>query len=77
MRKKMIPTLSKSRFLAGLQCPLRLWHQCYTRELALDVSPVQEAVFDTGHDTLAMLRIREELISRISRLPSGSQVVLC
>jgi len=72
----MIPTLSKSRFLAGLQCPLRL-HQCYTRELAVDVSPVQQAVFDTGHDTLAMLRIREELISRISRLPSGSQVVLC
>jgi len=42
--------LSKSRFLAGLQCPLRLWHTCYNPELASEVSPVQQAVFDTGHE---------------------------
>ena len=42
--------LSKSRFLAGLQCPLRLWHQCYNRDLASEVSPVQQTVFDTGHE---------------------------
>ena len=45
-RKK--PLLSKSRFLAGLQCPLRLWHQCYNRELASEISPAQQAIFDAG-----------------------------
>lgn len=42
--------LSKSRFLAGLQCHLRLWHQCYDPELAGEVSPAQQALFDTGHE---------------------------
>ena len=46
-RKK--PLLSKSRFLAGLQCPLRLWYQCYEPQLACEVSPAQQALFDTGH----------------------------
>lgn len=47
--KADIPTLSKSRFLAGLQCPLRLWHQCYNRDLASEISPDQQAIFDTGN----------------------------
>ena len=42
--------LSKSRFLAGLQCPLRLWYQCYRRDLATPVSPAQQAIFDSGHE---------------------------
>ncbi|MBW1692213.1 MAG: DUF2779 domain-containing protein [Deltaproteobacteria bacterium] len=42
--------LSKSRFLAGLQCPLRLWHQCYNPHLAAEVSPGQQALFDAGHE---------------------------
>jgi hypothetical protein len=42
------PLLSKSRFLAGLQCQLRLWHQCYNRELASEISPAQQAIFDAG-----------------------------
>jgi hypothetical protein len=50
MSRKKIPLLSKSRFLAGLQCHLRLWHQCYNRELASDVSPAQQAIFDTGNE---------------------------
>ena len=44
-----VPMLSKSRFLAGLQCPLRLWYQCYDRDLASEVSAAQQAVFDAGH----------------------------
>jgi len=44
------PMLSKSRFLAGLQCPLRLWHQIYNPRLAAEVSPAQQAIFDMGHD---------------------------
>jgi predicted RecB family nuclease len=47
---RKIPMLSKSRFLAGLQCPLRLWHECYNWELASKVSPAQQAVFNTGHE---------------------------
>ena len=44
----MAPPLSKSRFLAGLQCPLRLWHRCYNRDLAAPVSPARQAIFDMG-----------------------------
>ena len=50
MSKRKVPMLSKSRFLAGLQCPLRLWHECYNREFASEVSSVKQAVFDTGHE---------------------------
>ena len=42
--------LSKSRFIAGLQCPLRLWYQCYNREFASEVTPGQQAIFDMGHE---------------------------
>lgn len=44
------PPLSKSRFIAGLQCPLRLWHLCYSRQLASPVSPAQQAIFEVGHE---------------------------
>jgi hypothetical protein len=47
---KKSPLLSKSRFLAGLQCPLRLWYQCFDRQLAREVSHGQQALFDTGHE---------------------------
>ena len=50
MNQARTPMLSKSRFLAGLQCPLRLWFQCYNRELAAPVSPSQQALFDMGHE---------------------------
>jgi hypothetical protein len=46
---KKIPMLSKSRFLAGLQCHLRLWYQCFERELIPEVPPSQQAIFDAGH----------------------------
>jgi len=42
--------LSKSKYLAGLQCPLRLRHQCFNPDLASPVSPTQQALFDTGHE---------------------------
>ena len=42
--------LSKSKYLAGWQCPLRLWHQCYNQHLASEVSPAQQSLFDTGHE---------------------------
>ena len=50
MSSKKIPMLSKTRYQAGLQCPLRLWHTCYNPDLASETSPVQQAIFDTGHE---------------------------
>jgi predicted RecB family nuclease len=49
MSANKTPMLSKSRFLSGLQCYLCLWHSTYNPGLATDVSPVQQAIFDTGH----------------------------
>lgn len=48
MKKR--PSLSKSRFIAGLQCPLRLWYKCYDRNLAAPITPAQQAIFDSGHE---------------------------
>jgi predicted RecB family nuclease len=50
MKSKKPPILSKSRFLAGLQCRLRLWYQCFERELIPEVPPSQQAIFDAGHE---------------------------
>jgi hypothetical protein len=49
MNSKKISMLSKSRYLSGLQCYLRLWHSCFNRELASKITPAQQALFDTGH----------------------------
>lgn len=49
MTSKKIPMLSKSKYLAGLQCHLRLWQKCHSPELASEISPVQQAIFHTGH----------------------------
>ena len=44
------PGLSKSRFIAGSQCHLRLWYESYARELAAAPDESLQAVFDTGHE---------------------------
>ena len=43
-------TLSKTRYLSGDQCHLRLWYDTHAPDLALDVDDTREAVFDTGHE---------------------------
>ncbi len=59
MRNNMtIPHLSKSRFLAGLQCPLRLWYTCYEPKLASETTPAQQAILDTGHEVGELARDR-------------------
>ena len=40
--------LSKSRFMAGLQCLKRLYLECYSRELIDPVDESQQALFDMG-----------------------------
>ena len=48
MAPRMNPQLSKSRYMAGLQCPKRLYLETYRRELADPVDPAQQARFDAG-----------------------------
>ncbi len=45
-----MPNLSKSRYLSGDQCLLRLWYDTYRRELAPPPDEGLQAVFDTGHE---------------------------
>lgn len=40
--------LSKSRFMAGLQCLKRLYLECHQRDLADPVQPGRPAIFDSG-----------------------------
>jgi len=42
--------LSKSRFMAGLQCYLRLWFQCYRRDLIPDTDTATQYRFDIGQE---------------------------
>ena len=44
----MNPRLSKTRFLAGRQCELRLWNDVYCRGLATPWGETQQAIFDRG-----------------------------
>ena len=44
------PSLSKSRYLSGDQCHLRLWYDSYERHLAPPPDDSLQAVFDTGHE---------------------------
>ena len=44
------PTLSKSRFISGSQCHLRLWYDFHARDFASDPGTSLQAIFDTGHE---------------------------
>ena len=44
------PRLSKSRYLSGAQCHLRLWYETYRPDLESAPDDVLHAVFDTGHE---------------------------
>jgi len=43
-------SISKSRFIAGLQCEKRLWLEIYKRELADEIDEQTKAIFDQGHE---------------------------
>ena len=44
------PRLSKSRYISGTQCHLRLWHDTHRRDLATAPGEALQAVFETGHE---------------------------
>ena len=48
MSKKKIPDLSKSRFVGGLQCHLRLWYSTYEKELEAPPSESLQFIFSQG-----------------------------
>ena len=51
-----LPTLSKSRFISGSQCHLRLWYGVHATDLATDPGTTLQAVFDTGHEVGELAR---------------------
>jgi predicted RecB family nuclease len=54
--KRETPRLSKSRFVAGVQCLKRLYWQVYQPELAGEIDEGQEARFEQGHEVGALAR---------------------
>ena len=44
------PRLSKSRYISGTQCHLRLWYDTHRRDLATAPGEVLQAVFEIGHE---------------------------
>ena len=44
------PRLSKSRYISGMQCHLRLWYDIHRRDLATAPGEALQAVFETGHE---------------------------
>ncbi|MYF69908.1 MAG: DUF2779 domain-containing protein [Proteobacteria bacterium] len=45
-----VPRLSKSRYMSGDQCHLKLWHDTHARELAAEPDDTLKAIFATGHE---------------------------
>jgi len=57
-RARRAPRLSKSRYLSGRQCRLRLWYECHRRDLATPPDEAQRARFEAGHEVGAVARRR-------------------
>lgn len=51
-------SLSKSRFISGWQCPLKLWFDAYQPGLAPEPDEAQEALFATGREVGELARAR-------------------
>lgn len=58
------PLLSKSRFISGSQCHLRLWNDTHARELASEPSATLQAIFETGQ-VVGELACRRHLGGRL------------
>lgn len=44
-----MPTISKSRFLSGVQCEKKLYYDLYRKDLKPPISEQQEELFSSGH----------------------------
>jgi len=56
MLGRSVPMLSKSRFMAGLQCHKRLYLECFNREMADPISLQQQQILDAGTDVGELAR---------------------
>ena len=52
------PRLSKSRFMSGRQCTLRLWNDWFLPELATPADSSSQARFDEGNEVGELARKR-------------------
>lgn len=43
-------SISKSQYIKGLQCPKALWLYRHRKDLAPEITPEKQALFDTGHE---------------------------
>lgn len=44
------PSISKSKFLSGLQCPKLLWHQYNAKDVIPQPDAATQAIFAQGHE---------------------------
>ena len=44
------PTISKTQYLKGLQCPLALWYYRYRKDLKPEIDPATQMRFDVGKE---------------------------
>ncbi len=44
-----MPTISKSRYVSGVQCEKKLYYHLYRKDLKLPISEHQEELFSSGH----------------------------
>ena len=58
MPNNTVPTLSKTRFGAGLQCLKRLYLESFSRNLADTIDATQQALFDSGNAVGELARQR-------------------
>ncbi len=72
----MKPRLSKTRFLSGIQCHLRLWYEYFERQLATPPDLATQALFDTGHEVgrLAQQRYPGGVLVKWSHLHADKAV---
>ena len=49
-------SISKSKFIWGLQCPKLLWHAYNAKELIPETDAATQAIFDQGHDVGALAK---------------------
>jgi hypothetical protein len=46
----VVPAISKSKYISGLQCHKLIWHQYNAKELIPAVDASQQAIFNQGHE---------------------------
>jgi hypothetical protein len=52
----IMPFISKSKFLWGLQCQKLLWHAYNAKHLIPEPDDSQQAIFDQGHEVGALAK---------------------